>query len=81
MQSLTHRAGISQAYILRLSSTKNGQCLQVVQSAFTNLLGGMGRTAGDTAGAESVAMMREYYKNSALPNCIDLLVRLPAFAA
>ncbi|MFD6517880.1 TetR/AcrR family transcriptional regulator [Rhodococcus sp. NPDC060176] len=81
MESLAHRAGISQAYIFRLFGTKKALFLQVVQRAFTHLIDGMGRTAADTTGPESVAVMGEYYNNSALSNRTELLVQLQAFAA
>lgn len=81
MESLAHRAGISQAYIFRLFGTKKELFLQVVQHAFTHLIDGMDRTAADTAGPESVAVMGEYYNNATLSNRTELLVQLQAFAA
>lgn len=81
MESLAHRAGISQAYIFRLFGTKKALFLQVVQRAFTHLIDGMDRTAADTTGPASVAVMGEYYNNSTLSNRTELLVQLQAFAA
>lgn len=79
---LAQRAGISQAYVFRLFSTKKNLFLQVVDRSFSRLIDGMDQTAELlTRGAQSLAVMGEYYNKRALTEHTDLLVQLQAFAA
>ncbi|WP_242545997.1 TetR/AcrR family transcriptional regulator [Amycolatopsis sp. MtRt-6] len=80
MEELARRAGISQAYVFRLFGTKKALFLQVVRRAFTRLVEGMDRAAGDTSGVDSVAVMGRFY-DRALADRTGLLVQLQAFAA
>nr|WP_296766962.1 TetR family transcriptional regulator [Rhodococcus sp. (in: high G+C Gram-positive bacteria)] len=78
---LAQRAEISQAYIFRLFGTKKNLFLQVVDRSFSRLIDGMDQTAELTRGAQSLAVMGEYYNTRALTEHTDLLVQLQAFAA
>ncbi|HEV2636202.1 MAG TPA: TetR/AcrR family transcriptional regulator [Actinocrinis sp.] len=79
-ETIARRAGITQAYVFRLFSTKKLLFIQVVDAAFDRMTDGMREVAGSATGLDALTLMGGHY-DAMLADRTNLLLQLQGFAA
>ncbi len=80
IESIAHRAGITQAYVFRIFGTKKALFLELVGDAFDRFIDGMTRAAEGADGLKALAEMGARYYES-LADRTTLWLQLQGFAA
>lgn len=79
-EAIARRAGITQAYVFRMFTTKKNLFITVMRAAFDRITDGMRDAAGTTGGLDALTLMgAQYY--ATLADRTVLLLQLQGFAA